>query len=136
MVSLVEVFGPQGPYLLDLIHVAGRIQIRDGTVFDEPPDENPDYDGALSLVDDLLSSLDDPERARQVDTARNAVQGAALEPTLERSEFQLHASVEAFRAATGLAARDMVGQELYVKLTGPWRAKVGELHPDDLPLEG
>ncbi len=131
MVSVQETFGPHGPHILDLLHAASLLVAPDESIFQAPLDDDPDSDGALQRVDEILLALPSPRRGLQVDAARNAVQGAAAYPTLERPEFQLQAGVAAFRAATGLAARDLIDPDTYSQLTLEWRTKVGGIHPND-----
>lgn len=131
-IQLNDMFGPMWPHVLNLVQAASFNDVDTDRDFNRWGDD-PNYDGNLTVVDELLFDKGLELRTVQMDLSRNLVSAAAADPTGERSleEFDGNAGIAAVRVATALATRDLIPADIYDALTVEWRTILGRVHPDD-----
>ena len=99
-----EVFGPQGVQVVELLNRCASLTAGEGRQVVAA------WDAAMDAV-----------RSAAWDAARSAARDAARDA----------AWVAARDAAFALVVRDLISEEHYATLTGPWASVIGPVHPDD-----
>ena len=107
-----EVFGPQGVQVVELLNRCASLTAGEGRQM-------------VAARSAAMDAARDAVRSAVRDAVRSAVRSAAWDAA--RS-----AAWDAVRdAAFALVVRDLISEEHYATLTGPWASVIGPVHPDD-----
>jgi hypothetical protein len=138
-----RMFGPQALQLLQLLNSASWITDAENARFDvHPEEESFDFDGAVEDAfdaafpeadsDEEATSEESLHRMQALDLAVDSVLAVAESGSYGRDDdWEPRAGTAAYRAAYGLALRDLIPGDLYGRLTAEWRTVVGPIHPAD-----
>ena len=111
-----EVFGPQGVQVVELLNRCASLTAGEGRQMVAA--RSAAWDAAM---DAARSAARDAARDAAMDAVRSAARDAAWD-----------AAMDAVRdAAFALVVRDLISEEHYATLTGPWASVIGPVHPDD-----